>query len=118
MLSNELMAKIRRIELHTKRLVNDSIGRVDTGSQLVKQSGDAIQRIVHEAARVNELLGEIARGATEQARGVRQTTASVQEMDAATQQNAALVQQTAAAATTLAAQARGLAAHVQQFKLA
>ena len=24
MLSNELMAKIRRIELHTKRLVNDS----------------------------------------------------------------------------------------------
>jgi methyl-accepting chemotaxis protein len=101
-----------------KLLVNDSIGRVDTGSQLVKQSGDAIQRIVHEATRVNDMLGEIARGATEQAGGVRKTTESVQEMDSVTQQNAALVEQTAAAATSLAAQARGLAAHVQQFKLA
>ncbi|MBQ0944045.1 hypothetical protein KAK07_11935 [Ideonella sp. 4Y16] len=101
-----------------KLLVIDSTEQVSKGSEKVTQSGRAIEQIMQESRRINELLGQIARGASEQAGGVRQSTTAVQEMDSATQQNAALVEQTAAAAASLADQARRMAQRVQQFKLA
>jgi methyl-accepting chemotaxis protein len=100
-----------------KRLIEDSVGKVEAGDAVVRQAGESMQDIVNQAQRVNALLSEIATGARSQADGVQQTTRAVQNLDSATQQNAALVEETAASAESLRDQAHRLAQGVAAFKL-
>ena len=100
-----------------KRLIEDSVAKVEAGDVVVRQAGDSMQDIVAQAQRVNDLLAEIATGAHSQAKGVQQTALAVQNLDGATQQNAALVEETAASAESLRDQAHRLAQGVAVFKL-
>ncbi len=101
-----------------KALITDSVTRVASGTDVVKDAGQTITEIVTQAQRVNDMLSHIATSAREQADQVQQTTEAVSAMDTVTQQNAALVEQTAAAAASLKDQALSLSAGVAAFKLA
>lgn len=98
-------------------LIAESVERVNTGSNQVTQTGEAMDSIISAITRVNDLIGEIASASDEQSRGITQIGQAVTEMDGVTQQNAALVQESAAAAASLEEQARQLNEAVSVFQL-
>ena len=100
-----------------KGLVADSVGRIDSGTAIVNQAGAAVDEIVAQALRINEMLAQVAQSSREEANEVQQTTLAVQAMDTVTQQNAALVEQYAAAAAAMKDQAEVLSSEVSAFQL-
>ncbi len=101
-----------------KTLIGASVERVETGSRQVADAGEAMQAIVEQVRKVNDLIGEIASTASEQSRGIDQINQAVTQMDQVTQQNAALVEESAAAASSLAHQADALSRAVAVFRVA
>jgi methyl-accepting chemotaxis protein len=101
-----------------KSLINDSVARVDTGSQLVNDAGATMHEIVTQVKRVADLIGEITSSTLEQSSGINQVNQAVTQLDQMTQQNAALVEQSAAAAESMREQAARLASTVSVFQLA
>ncbi|MCX2862185.1 methyl-accepting chemotaxis protein [Paucibacter sp. PLA-PC-4] len=100
-----------------KTLIGASVERVESGAQLVEQTGTAMQDIVTSVKRVTDLIGEIASAATEQRDGIAQVNVAVTNLDHMTQQNAALVEESAAAAQSLREQSARLAEVVSVFKV-
>jgi methyl-accepting chemotaxis protein len=101
-----------------KRLIGNSVERVDAGSRLVQDAGSTMNDIVASVKRVCDTLGEITAAVTEQSAGIGQVNGTVNHLDQATQQNAALVEQSAAAAESLKQQADQLAQAVSAFRVA
>ncbi|WP_141440857.1 methyl-accepting chemotaxis protein [Vreelandella titanicae] len=99
-----------------KKLVEESIGQVDTGSNLVNQAGKSLEGIVHGVKRVSVLMGEIATASREQAQGIDQVNTAVSQMDSVTQQNASLVEESSAAGRSLQSQAEALLNEVSFFR--
>lgn len=100
-----------------KKLIGDSVGKVDTGTRLVAEAGRTMGEIVSAVKRVTDIMGEITVASQEQSTGIEQVNLAVTQMDSVTQQNAALVEQAAAAAESLAEQADVLAQAVSVFKV-
>ena len=98
-------------------LIGESVSRVNTGSELVREAGSAMEVIISSVSRVHDLMGEISAASDEQSRGIAQIGQAVTEMDGVTQQNAALVQEATTAAASLEDQAQSLAAAVAAFDL-
>ncbi|MEN9864899.1 MAG: hypothetical protein RL748_489 [Pseudomonadota bacterium] len=84
-----------------KILINDSVEKVDSGSQLVHRAGMTMSEIVDSVKRVTDIMAEISTASQEQIAGIEQVNIAVSEMDGATQQNAALVEEAAAIAELL-----------------
>ncbi len=100
-----------------KTLINDSVEKVNSGSQLVSAAGATMGDVVTQVRKVTDLVGEIAHASTEQSQGIGQINQAVAQLDQATQQNAALVEESMAAADSLRSQAQKLAEAVAVFKL-
>lgn len=88
-----------------KELINDSVGKVESGVSLVEQSSKSQVEIIESITRVGSIISEISSASQEQSEGIEQVNAAVTSMDEVTQQNAALAEQTSAAATALNEQA-------------
>jgi len=101
-----------------KALIEDSVGKVDTGAKLVDEAGKTMEEIVTSIKRVTDIMAEITAASQEQSTGIDQINQAVTQMDEVTQQNAALVEEAAAAAESLEEQAKNLAQAVSAFKLA
>ena len=99
-----------------KSLIEDSVGKVDTGSALVGEAGKTMTEIVEQVRRVTGLVAEINASTNEQSSGIVQVNQSVASIDQGTQQNAALVEESAAAAESLKQQASGLLDVIARFK--
>lgn len=100
-----------------KSLIENSVSRVNMGSEQVQDAGETMKEIVTAVTRVTDIMGEIATASDEQSRGIEQVSQAVAEMDGVTQQNAALVEQSAAAAAALEDQANYLRQAVATFKI-
>jgi len=100
-----------------KSLIEDSVNRVNAGSQLVGTAGDTMSEIVGAVTRVTDIMGEIASASDEQSRGIDQVGQAVTEMDRVTQQNASLVEESASAAASLEDQASRLSQSVAVFTI-
>ncbi|WP_292992283.1 methyl-accepting chemotaxis protein [Pantoea sp.] len=100
-----------------KGLIDDSVNRVNVGSQLVGTAGETMSDIVSAVTRVTDIMGEIASASDEQSRGIDQVGQAVTEMDRVTQQNASLVEESAAAAASLEDQASRLSQAVSVFRI-
>ena len=81
-------------------------------------AGSAIDDIMLQVRRVNDLVGEISSSSLEQSQGIGQIGDAVHQLDQVTQQNAALVEESAAAAESLKHQAAQLAQIVSRFRIA
>ncbi|MBV8122721.1 MAG: MCP four helix bundle domain-containing protein [Paucibacter sp.] len=101
-----------------KSLINTSVEKVEAGSALVGNAGTAIEDIMVQVKRVNDLVGEISASSIEQNQGIGQIGDAVNQLDQVTQQNAALVEESAAAAESLKHQAEQLAQTVSRFRMA
>ncbi|WP_443115212.1 methyl-accepting chemotaxis protein [Herbaspirillum seropedicae] len=100
-----------------KSLIDDSVEKVEAGSQLVEQAGATMSEVVTSVQRVTDIVGEIAEASREQSTGIEQVNRAITQMDEVTQQNAALVEEAAAAAQSLQAQATNLVGAVSIFKI-
>ncbi|MDP2110029.1 MAG: methyl-accepting chemotaxis protein [Thiobacillus sp.] len=100
-----------------KALIEDSVGKVDTGGKLVDEAGVAMSEIVSSVKRVTDIMSEIAAASQEQSAGIEQVNQAVSQMDEITQQNAALVEEAAAASESMQEQAQKLAELVGAFRL-
>ena len=100
-----------------KALIDDSVGKVHTGTQLVDEAGKTMGEIVDGVKRVSDIIAGITTASQEQSAGIQQVNTAITQMDQVTQQNAALVEEAAAAAKSLRQQAGGLVEAVSVFKL-
>ena len=100
-----------------KTIVDDSVGKIETGSGQVQRAGSTMQGIVGQVQRVTQLIGEIAQASEEQADAIGLVGAAVNQLDALTQQNAVLAEQGTASAVSLRDQAGGLQQAISAFKL-
>jgi methyl-accepting chemotaxis protein len=101
-----------------KLLIDESVGKVGAGTELVGQAGATMEQIVAAVKSVTDIMGEISIASHEQEAGIEQINHAIAEMDTVTQQNAALVEQAAAAAEAQQDQAHQLVQLVGVFKLA
>lgn len=100
-----------------KDLIDDSVAKTRTGSELVQQSSETMAEIGESIRRVNDISNEITMATQEQIQGIEQVNQAVTEMDSVSQQNAALVEQAAAASESLKDQARILVEVVGHFNI-
>jgi methyl-accepting chemotaxis protein len=100
-----------------KGLINESIQRVNDGSELVNQSGKTLEEIVSSVKRVTDIIAEITAASQEQAQGIDQVNKAIMQMDETTQQNAALVEETTSASQSMKDQAQELMRQVEVFKV-
>jgi len=100
-----------------KTLIDDSVGKVDEGTQQVAEAGKTMEAIVDSVKRVTDIMAEIAAASQEQSAGIDQVHQAISQMDQVTQQNAALVEEAAAATGSLKAQAAQLSQAVSVFRI-
>ncbi|TCL05515.1 methyl-accepting chemotaxis protein [Sodalis ligni] len=77
-----------------KDLINDSVEKIATGSQLANNAGEVMHDIVNQVTRVSSMISEISLATTEQSEGIGQVNIAVAQLDEAMQQNALLVGET------------------------
>jgi methyl-accepting chemotaxis protein len=100
-----------------KSLIQDSVKKVDAGTELVNRSGTTLSEIVNSVKRVTDIVTEIAAASREQSTGIDQVNKAVTQMDSVTQRNASQTEEMSATAQTLTEQAGQLRDLVTQFKL-
>ncbi len=100
-----------------KGLIDESIDKVNAGSQLTGSAGTIMADVIASVTQVKQVMHEISHTASEQSLGIGQVNQAVAAIDDITQQNAALVEEAAAAAANLAQQTRCVAQAIAVFKL-
>lgn len=84
-----------------KKLITESVSRVEEGTQLADDTGEALKAVTNAIDEVAGLVVQIANATREQAAGMHQVHDAITKIDGVTQQNAALVEETTAAAESL-----------------
>jgi methyl-accepting chemotaxis protein len=100
-----------------KTLIQDSVRKVDAGSELVNASGRTLTEIVTSVKRVTDIVAEIAAASREQSGGIEQVNKAVTQMDQVTQANASQTEEMSGTAESLAGEAGKLQALIAQFRL-
>jgi hypothetical protein len=90
---------------NTAALIEGTVKKVKEGSELVNGTNEAFTEVATSAAKVGELVAEIAAASREQAQGIEQVNKAVAEMDKVVQQNAASAEESASASEGMHAQA-------------
>ena len=98
-----------------KDLINDSVKKVQAGTELVNESGERLSEIVTGVKRVKDIVAEIAAASSEQSTGVDQISTAITSMDDLTQQNAALAEEASAASTNMSELAQVMNRQMQFF---
>ena len=104
----------------TEALIENTIRKVEKGSELVVLTSETLDHVARSSSRVGELMREIAAASREQTNGLDQIAKAVSEMDQVVQQVAANAEESASASEELNAQAeemmdfvRGLVAMIE-----
>lgn len=98
-----------------KRLIEDSLIKVEAGSELVNKSGETLKDIIRQVENVSSIVDEITTASGEQSKGITEIHRAVESLQMLTQQNTALVEEAAAASEELGHQATGMSELVEFF---
>jgi len=100
-----------------KVLIEDSTGKVREGSQLVDQTGEALNSIAESISKVNDIVLKIATAAGGQSSVINQVNSAVAQLEHVNQLNASLVQESSAASYSLNDQTQELITTMRFFKV-
>ncbi len=100
-----------------KGLIQDTLEKVEKGSELVNRSGATLQGIVGSVKRVTDIVGEIAAASGEQSTGIEQVNTAMTQMDHVTQSNSAETEELSSTAQLLSVQSARLLELVGIFTL-
>ena len=101
----------------TTTLIQDSIDRVEVGSEIAENTSTSLDVIVSNAEEVLGIIKNITEASHEQALAVAQVTEGLTNVSQVVQDNSAVSQETAAASEELTSQAELLKELVSYFKL-
>ncbi|MGZ4955210.1 MAG: methyl-accepting chemotaxis protein [Methylobacter sp.] len=101
----------------TKDLIQSSKQKVQIGSELVNETGNALTEIVTRIKKVNYIVAEIASASVQQTSGINQVNQAVSQMDDITQQNAALAEQTSETSASMSKLSSGMVKLLDFFKI-
>jgi methyl-accepting chemotaxis protein len=90
---------------NTANLIEGTVKKVKDGSGLLGTTNQAFQEVSTSAAKVADLVAEIAAASNEQSQGIDQLNKAVAEMDKVVQRNAANAEESASASEEMNAQA-------------
>jgi CHASE3 domain sensor protein len=93
---------------NTAHLIQQTVKKIDSGSNLVSLTGQAFSRVVGSTKKVDELVNEITSASEEQTQGIDQINRALAHMDKVVQSNAANAEESAQAAEELHEQAEHL----------
>ena len=100
-----------------KGLIQDSVRKVENGSELVNRPGQTLGEIMQSVKRVTDIVAEIAAASQEQASGIEQVNKAAMQMDQVTQANSAQTEEMSSTAQGLSSNAEQLQALVARFRL-
>ena len=100
-----------------KVLIEDSTGKVREGSQLVDQTGEALNSIAESISKVNDIVLKIATAAGGQSSVINQVNSAEAQLEHVNQLNASLVQESSAASYSLNDQTQELITTMRFFKV-
>jgi methyl-accepting chemotaxis protein len=100
-----------------RQLIDTNLHSVSAGTAQVHDASQAMQAILDNVTRVQDIVAEVNAATNEQSQGAAQVNQAIAQLDQMTQQNAALVEESNAAAAHLHAQASQLRQVVEAFKL-
>ncbi|MCC7170988.1 MAG: DUF3365 domain-containing protein [Planctomycetes bacterium] len=100
-----------------KGLIEDSVHKIQFGSDLVNQSGTTLAELVKSVKKVSDLVNEIAAASKEQAVGIEEVNRATTKMDEVVQGNAAQTEELASTARSMLDQANTLNEIVSQFRV-
>ena len=100
----------------SKDLIQTSVQKVRSGTELVNETGKSLNEIVVGVKKVGDIVAEIAAASAEQSQGIEQVNQAVSQMDEITQQNAALAEQASAASISMSDQSTNMTQLLAFFK--
>jgi methyl-accepting chemotaxis protein len=100
---------------NTAQLIEGTVKKIDSGSELVSVTNDAFHQVADNAAKVGSLVSEISEAGKEQSNGIEQVNIAISEMDKVIQQNAANAEESASASEEMTAQAEQLREYVREL---
>jgi methyl-accepting chemotaxis protein len=100
-----------------KKLINDSVGKVSTGTALVDKAGQTMQEVVASIQRTTDLVSAIAASSASQSEGIADVHGAIQSMGTLTERTASMASQAEASANNLEDLAAGLSAMVSSFTI-
>ncbi len=112
-----LAARSAKAASETTEMIEDSIEKVEQGTEIATRTAGALKEIVSDVGKVSEIVGGIAAASDEQSRGIATIDESLTQIDKVTQTNTASAEESAAGSQDLARQARELQDRLSGFKL-
>jgi methyl-accepting chemotaxis protein len=100
-----------------KKLINDSVGKVSTGTALVDKAGQTMQEVVASIQRTTDLVSAIAASSANQSKGIADVNSAIHSVGELTERTASMASQAEASANNLEDLAAGLSAMVSSFTL-
>lgn len=100
-----------------KILINDSVDKIHTGTVLVHDAGNSMDKIVDSVEHVSQIINKISLASQEQSSGIEQINNAVMHMDQMTQKNASMVETATVESENLKQQANSLVQLVSVFQI-
>jgi len=100
-----------------KTLVEKGKEKLSSGIKTAEKCDVALDEVLENVAKVDEMISEIATASKEQSRGIQEITGAMSQLDQANQQNTDISQNSSVAATQLSRQAADLKEVVAQLML-
>jgi methyl-accepting chemotaxis protein len=100
-----------------KELISTSVTQVGHGADLVRQTGETLERIVTRVSGINSVVGDIAACASEQSNRISSIDSAMREIEQSARDSVSLSERANAASAALADESESLELLIGQFQL-